>query len=206
MATGTSTTKQTAAFTTYLAKGNREDLSNAIYNIDPFDTPVMSAIRRRNVNNRFFDWQTEYLPAALTNNAQLEGFVNVADDSTPTVRQQDVAQISKRDATVSGSQEEMDAAGKSSEMAHQMAIISKVLKSDMETIMCGRQAKVGGSDTTPRKTESIPHWLGRALDRTALAPTTLVGGIARPSLPAAARSASSARSALLVCRRSTPTR
>ena len=40
------------AFTTYQAQGNREDLSNAIYNIDPFDTPVMSAIRRRNVKNR----------------------------------------------------------------------------------------------------------------------------------------------------------
>ena len=35
--------KVTNAFTTYQATGNREDLSNAIYNIDPFDTPVMSA-------------------------------------------------------------------------------------------------------------------------------------------------------------------
>ena len=41
--------KVTNAFTTYSAVGNREDLSNAIYNIDPFDTPVMSAARRRNV-------------------------------------------------------------------------------------------------------------------------------------------------------------
>ena len=46
-----------------------------------------------------------------------------------------MTQISVRDATVSGSQEEVDAAGKASEMAHQMAIISKVLKSDMETAM-----------------------------------------------------------------------
>ena len=52
----------TNAFTTYGATGNREDLSNTIYNIDPFDTPVMSAIRRRNVKNRYFDWQTENLP------------------------------------------------------------------------------------------------------------------------------------------------
>ena len=47
--------KVTNAFTTYQATANREDLSNAIYNIDPFDTPVMSAIRRRNVENRIFD-------------------------------------------------------------------------------------------------------------------------------------------------------
>ena len=44
--------KVTNAFTTYNAVGNREDLSNTIYNIDPFDTPVMSAIRRRNVKNQ----------------------------------------------------------------------------------------------------------------------------------------------------------
>ena len=35
----------------------REKLRNAIYEIDPFDTPVMAAIRRRhNVKNRIFDW------------------------------------------------------------------------------------------------------------------------------------------------------
>lgn len=165
-----STAKVTQAFATYAATGNREDLSNAIYNIDPFDTPVMSAARRRNVKNRWFDWQTEFLPTVNLTNAQPEGFnLNTFQDAaTPTIRQQGVAQISKRDATVSGSQEEADAAGKGSEMAHQMAIISKVLKSDMESIMCSRQARVdetSGNAPLARMTESIPHWLGRAVDR-----------------------------------------
>ena len=174
-----------SVFTTYAATANREDLSNAIYNIDPFDTPVMSAARRRNVKNRYFDWQTEHLPVVNAANAQLEGFSNTPDTSTPTVRQQGVTQISKRDATVSGSQEESDAAGKSSEMAHQMAMISKVLKSDMETIMCGRQARSADTTanftTTPRTTESIPHWIARAVDRAGLTgaspgTTSTVGG------------------------------
>jgi hypothetical protein len=165
-----STAKVTQAFATYNATGNREDLSNAIYNIDPFDTPVMSASRRRNVKNRWFDWQTEFLPTVNLTNAQPEGFnLNTFQDAaTPTIRQQGVAQISKRDATVSGSQEEADAAGKGSEMAHQMAIISKVLKSDMEAIMCSRQARVdetSGTAPLARMTESIPHWLGRAGDK-----------------------------------------
>ena len=124
--------KVTNAFTTYSAVGNREDLSNAIYNIDPFDTPVMSAIRRRNVKNRIFDWQTENLPAVNLANAQFEGFALSPSVAQPTIRANNVTQISERDATVSGSQEESDAAGKGSEMAHQMAIASKVLKSDME--------------------------------------------------------------------------
>ena len=130
------------AMTTYQAKGNREDLSDRIYNIDPFDTPGVSMIGRRNVKNRTFDWQTENLPAVDLNNAQEEGFELVRSPAVPTVRQTNLTQISKRDATVSASQEASDAAGKNSEMAHQMAIKSKTLKSDVESIAFSRQAQV----------------------------------------------------------------
>ena len=166
----------TNAFSTYAAKGNREDLSNSIYNIDPFDTPIMSMARRRNAKNRTFDWQTENLPAVDPNNAQIEGFELARSLSTPTVRLTNVAQISKRDATVTGSQEAADAAGKGSEMGHQMAMASKVLKSDMESIMSSRQARDDGADpNTPRKTEAICHWLGRAKDRLGVAAGAVVG-------------------------------
>ena len=165
--------KVTNAFTTYQATANREDLSNAIYNIDPFDTPVMSAIRRRNVKNRIFDWQTEFLPIVNPNNAQVEGFSLANSPAQPTIRLNNVTQISERDATVSGTQEESDAAGKGSEMAHQMALASKVLKSDMETILCSRQAYNGGTDAvTPvaRMTEGFAHWVARAVDKTPIRP------------------------------------
>jgi hypothetical protein len=172
--------KVTNAFTMYAAQGNREDLSNAIYNIDPFDTPIMSAIRRRNVKNRLFDWQTENLPNVNPSNAQVEGFLLANSPATPTVRQRNTTQISERDATVSGSQEEADAAGKGSEMAHQMAMASKVLKSDMETIMCSRQVRNDGDDAGPvaRTTESIPHWLARA--RSKALPATVGSGCIAP--------------------------
>jgi hypothetical protein len=189
--------KVTNAFTTYQAVGNREDLSNAIYNIDPFDTPLMSAIRRRNVKNRIFDWQTEFLPTVAPSvvpgtgamdpaaNAQVEGFQLVNKPAQPTIRQNNVTQISERDATVSGSQEESDAAGKGSEMAHQMAMTSKVLKSDIEVALCSRQPRSDGNDSvTPvaRVTEGFCHWLGRATDKTnapagAIAPGTVTTGL-----------------------------
>jgi len=174
----------TNAFTSYNATANREDLSNAIYNIDPFDTPVMSAIRRRNVKNRIFDWQTEHLPLVNPNNAQLEGFLLSNNPATPTVRTNNCTQISERDATVSGSQEEMDAAGKGSEMAHQMALAAKVLKSDMEVMLCSRQPRNDGNNTTPtaRVTEGFAHWLARAVDKNsnplaAIAPGTITTGV-----------------------------
>jgi hypothetical protein len=152
--------KVTNAFATYSAQANREDLSNAIYNIDPFDTPVMSAIGRRNVDNRTFDWQTESLPAVNTNNADEEGFVLSNAAATPTVRLNNNTQISHRDATVTGSQEKSDAAGKKSEMARQMALVSKALKRDMESIICTPQARVVGNDAgTARKTRTLEHWI-----------------------------------------------
>jgi hypothetical protein len=184
-------TKVTNAFTTYQATANREDLSNAIYNIDPFDTPVMSAIRRRNVKNRIFDWQTEFLPQVCSPaipgapaagtpgapNAQVEGFQLVNQPAQPTIRVNNVTQISERDASVSGTQEEADAAGKGSEMAHQMALASKVLKSDMEMALCSRQARNDGNDSGPtaRTTEGFAHWVGRAVDKHSTAGAAVAG-------------------------------
>jgi hypothetical protein len=144
----------------------------------------MSAIRRRNVKNRIFDWQTEFLPLVNLNNAQIEGFQLSNSLSTPTTRRNNTTQISERDATVSGSQEESDAAGKGSEMAHQMALSAKVLKSDIESILCSRQARNDGNDTGPtaRTTEGFAHWLGRAVDKNsnvaaAVAPGTVTTGL-----------------------------
>jgi hypothetical protein len=158
----------TNAFTTYRAQGNREDLSNSIYNLDPFDTPVVSMAGRRTVKARQFDWQTENLPTVDINNAREEGFLLAARAGTPTVRRSNVTQISSRDATVSGSQEASDAAGKNGELAHQMAMQSKVLKSDMESIACSRQERVDGNDTGPlaRRTESLAHQIARGVGRT----------------------------------------
>jgi Family of unknown function (DUF5309) len=183
--------KVTNAYVTYNTLSNREDLSNAIYNIDPFDTPVMSAIRRRNVKNRIFDWQTEFLPLVNLANAQVEGFQLSNSLSTPTTRRNNTTQISERDATVSGSQEESDAAGKGSEMAHQMALAAKVLKSDIESILCSRQARNDGNDTGPtaRTTEGFAHWLGRAVDKNSTVAAAVAPGTVTTSLPVAATDA-----------------
>ena len=53
--------KVTNAFDTYSATSDREDLSNIIYNISPMQTPFMSSIGKRSINNVVFDWQTEVL-------------------------------------------------------------------------------------------------------------------------------------------------
>jgi hypothetical protein len=147
------------SFTTYDAQANREDLSDIIYNIDPFDTPMMTAAGRRNVSNVLFDWQTEDLPAEDLV-ADVEGFELDRALSTPTVRENAVAQINHRDATITGTQEASDPAGKRSEMAHQMAIVGKALKRDCEKIMFGTvQVQENGNNTTARTTRALVNWL-----------------------------------------------
>ena len=67
--------------------------------------------------------------------------------------------ISYRDATVTGSQEASDAAGKRSEMAHQLAIMAKALKRDMEEALCQKGAKTTGNATTARVTGGFESWI-----------------------------------------------
>src|SRR4030081_1895154 len=69
----------TNTFTTYTAVGNREDLSDMIYRIDPTDTPFMTAIDKAKASAVNHEWQTQALAAANTANAQLEGDDAAAD-------------------------------------------------------------------------------------------------------------------------------
>src|SRR5438034_7105542 len=76
----------TNTFATYEAIGNREDLSDVIYRIDPTDTPFMTGIEREKATAVNHEWQTQALAAADTTNAQLEGDDATTTATTPTVR------------------------------------------------------------------------------------------------------------------------
>ena len=156
--------KVTNAFDTYSATADREDLSNIIYNISPMQTPFMSSIGKRNIKNVVFDWQTEVLPTPSAA-GQLEGFELSRSTSTATTRVSNVAMISSRDATVTGSQDASDPAGKKSEMAHQLAIMAKALKRDMEEALCQNGAKTTGDASTARVTGGFESWLTSNVSR-----------------------------------------
>tara|TARA_Y100001938_G_C8094730_1_gene437314 strand:+ start:1524 stop:2465 length:942 start_codon:yes stop_codon:yes gene_type:complete len=156
--------KVTNAFDTYSATADREALSNVIYNISPSATPFMSSIGKNNVKNVVFDWQTESLPTA-SGAGQLEGFELSRSASTATTRVSNVCQISSRDATVTGSQESSDPAGKNSEMAHQLSIMSKALKRDMEVALCQKGAKTTGNASTARVTGGFESWMTSNVSR-----------------------------------------
>lgn len=152
-------TIQTNAFSSYGAVGNREDLTNVIYNISPTDTPFMSSIGKSKAKAVKHEWQTDSLASASSTNAQLEGDVVAGSSSTATTRLSNYCQISSKDVVVSGTQEAVDKAGRDSEMSYQMAKRAKELKRDMETILTSNQPGVVGATGTARKLKGLETWL-----------------------------------------------
>lgn len=150
----------TNTFATYEAIGNREDLSDVIYRIDPTDTPFMSGIKRETASAVNHEWQTQALANPSGSNAQLEGDDIAADAVTPTVRLGNICQISRKSAQVTGTQQAVVHAGRSNELDYQVMLKGKELKRDMETVLVGtNQAKAAGDDSTARKTASVLSWI-----------------------------------------------
>jgi hypothetical protein len=150
----------TNAFATYEAIGNREDLSDVIYRIDPTETPFMSGVEREKATAVNHEWQTQALAAVNTANAQLEGDAAIADLTTATARLGNICQISRKVPQVTGTQRAVEHAGRDDEMAYQEMLKGLELKRDMESIVCGtNQAKNTGNDATARTTASVLSWL-----------------------------------------------
>src|ERR1700704_3345456 len=153
-------TLPTSTFATYEAVGNREDLSDVIYRIDPTDTPAMSGFEWEKATAVNHEWQTQALAAVDTGNAVLEGDDATTDAATPTVRLGNMCQISDKVARVTGTQRAVEHAGRDDELEYQEMLKGLELKRDMESILVGtNQAKVTGSDATARKTATVLSWI-----------------------------------------------
>ncbi len=71
---------------------NREDVVNAIVNIDPFDTPLLNMAPKVPINHVFTEWLEHSLPATSTAGRQ-EGEAFSADTTTSPSRLFNVSQI-----------------------------------------------------------------------------------------------------------------
>ena len=154
----------TNTFTTFDAKGIREDLSNIITNIAPEETPYMSNIGRESVSNSLFEWQTDTLAAAAANK-QIEGDdVASFDAVTATVRLQNYAQISRKTIILSATEEVVNKAGRRSELAYQIAKRSAELKRDQEFTTLNGAVAAAGSTSTARGTASLGAFIKTNVD------------------------------------------
>lgn len=157
-----------ANFDSVKSVGTREDLADVIYNVDPFETPVLNSIGRGSCNQKFFEWQVDNLGTG-SDTAVKEGADFATEEMNPTDRMGTTVQINQRGFGVTGTQEAQKLAGRGSEMAYQMAKVSKLLKLDMELAIAGGHQKAeftgaagtGNPVSTVRKTPSLSSYLSQ---------------------------------------------
>jgi hypothetical protein len=92
---------------TYEAVGNREDLSDIIYDVSPTETPFLSAMPKGVSESTKHEWQTRALAAASGSNAVLEGDDATTDAANVNARIYNYNQISDKVARVTGTQEKV---------------------------------------------------------------------------------------------------
>jgi hypothetical protein len=140
--------------------GNREDLSDVLFDVSPTETPFITAIKKNKATATAHDWLTDVLEDPA-DNAHIEG-----DDATPTdpasrVRLSNFTQIFKKHAVVTGTQEKvLKGGGIKSEMAYQVARRLKAMKRDAERAFIGiANPKVAGDDVTARELGSFETYM-----------------------------------------------
>lgn len=148
-----------ADFKTYDAVGNREDLTDIIYDISPTDTPFMSTVGQSKAKATYHEWQTDSLADATDDNAAVEGADAVYPNLTPTTRVGNYTQIMQKTVQVSNTQDTVDKAGRVKETAYQLSKASSELKRDIEKTLLSDNAQAQGDSVTPRKLGGIQTWL-----------------------------------------------
>ena len=149
----------TNTFDTYDSVGEREDLSDVIYNISPTDTPFLSSAAKTAATAVLHEWQTDSLAAASTSNAVIEGDEATNDAVSATTRLSNSCQIMDKVVVITGTQEAVDKAGSASELAYQIAKRAKELKRDMEAMLTTNNAEVTGGSSTARELGSLGSWV-----------------------------------------------
>ena len=145
-------------FDSYDANGIREDLENVIYNISPEETPFYSSLKKVSASNTYHEWQTDTLRASASN-AHIEGDDTTASAMTATTRKGNYTQIFKNAVTIPDTDEGLDKAGRSAEMAYQTLKIAKEQKLDIEKALFDNNARAAGSATVARELAGAPSWM-----------------------------------------------
>ena len=146
-----------ATFTTTLAVGEKEQLADVIYRIDPDETPIFSALKKETSNGIFTEWQVQELAAASSTNYVNEGADASIGTPTATSRLGNYHQISVAAVAVSKTLDAVEKAGRDKELAYQKVLKSLELRRDIEKSIGDTDVARDGSD--PRKSASLSCWI-----------------------------------------------
>ena len=146
-----------ATYTTSSAVGERESLADIIYRLDTSETPIFSAVEKISTNGVFYEWQTQELASAASDNHVNEGADAALTNPTATVRLGNYHQISVKDYAISGTLEQVDKAGRERETAYVKVLKSLELRRDIEKSIGDTNQARSASD--PRKSAALLTWM-----------------------------------------------
>jgi hypothetical protein len=158
--------------TTYNAIGNREDLSNMIYRISPTETPFVSSAARETATNTKHEWQTDAIAAAVASNRSVEGNTASNTTVTPTARIFNYCEIGAYYFQISNTQQAVNPAGRSDEMAFQLVKYGMQLKRDIESACSQNNGGVAGASGTARASASLESWMSTNWTTQSASPTS----------------------------------
>ncbi|MBQ6971573.1 MAG: DUF5309 family protein [Synergistaceae bacterium] len=147
------------ASNTYEAVGNKEDVSDIITNIAPYDTPLYSRIGKTRATSTTHEWLEDELGTPITN-MNPEGYTYSTANANPRQRQSNYTQIMHRGIQVTDTQEVVLKYGVRSEMAYQMQKALKELAFDCEKAIIEQDTKtLGTSIADTRHFGGLPYWV-----------------------------------------------
>jgi len=167
-----------AFLTSAPAIGNREDLTDIIWNTAPSDTPFMSSIDKVDATSVTHEWQRDVL-ATPASNSVAEGADATYTAVVATQRLSNQTQISRKTFSISDTQERVNKAGRSSEINYQKVKQGKELKKDMELALIENPTLTTGAT---RVTRGLRGWIAtnNSLGAGGVAPVS-VGGNTAPT-------------------------
>ena len=150
--------------TTYTTVGQKEDVSDILSNISPFDTPMQAMCKNEKISARTFSFLEDSLAAAGVNSA-VEGAAATMIALDPQVERTNTTQILTKGFNISGTSDAVATHGRKTETALNLAKKLKEIKKDYEHALVGvAQASVVGSASVARKMTSFLNQISTTVD------------------------------------------
>lgn len=155
----------TGTVQTFAMIGIREQLSDAIMNISPTETPFMTMVRKGTTKSRTPEWLKDRLRSPNPANVTIEGDDVTGDTANHPSRLKNVVQLFDEVVIVSDTARAVDTAGRNDELKYHVAKAGKALKTDMEMRFLGNYASVLGNGTTGGQCAGAEAWITTNDDR-----------------------------------------
>ncbi len=150
----------------------REALSDIIYNISPTECPMTMLIGRESADQDAYEWTTDSLAPARSDNKHVDGDDFSAEGDTAQAgsgydgiaitagsRIGNHCQISRKDIVVTRRANRVRKAGRKDELGYQIAKAGRELKRDIEASLCANNIAVQGTTSVAGQAGSYLAWM-----------------------------------------------